>query len=291
MLERDIKRILEKKKDAVLLIFTDLDATLLDDKTYSFEPAKEALNLAEYRGIDIIFSTSKTKAEIDIYCKNTENKNPFIVENGGALFIPVDFFDKKNICEPLPSNDQYLIKTFGLPYKKILRELNHIKANSKIKIKGFSDMSEEEISKITGLSFQECKLAKAREYSEPFMTINKISSREINELLTLVQSRGLNIISGGRFYHLVGSSNKGTAVRYLVDIYKKQNEPEIITLALGDSKNDIPLLSSCDIKVAVQRPGGNYNPDLINATKPYLAKGIGPIGWNESVKKIIGMMN
>ena len=94
MLDNDIKDLIKKRKDAKLIIFSDLDATLLDHYTYSFIPAEEALKLASVKGIDIIFTTSKTRVEIDIYRKKLGNKNPFIAENGGALFIPERSFDE-----------------------------------------------------------------------------------------------------------------------------------------------------------------------------------------------------
>jgi len=75
-----------------LVIFTDLDGTLLGRETYSFEPAQPALQLIKHKGIPLILSSSKTRAEIELYRKKLENDHPFISENGGAVFIPKDYF-------------------------------------------------------------------------------------------------------------------------------------------------------------------------------------------------------
>src|SRR5574337_76081 len=79
-------------RNAYLLIFTDLDGTLLDHKTYSFDPAQEALNEVEQRGIPLILCTSKTRTEVERLRRALNNHHPFIVENGGAVFIPIDYF-------------------------------------------------------------------------------------------------------------------------------------------------------------------------------------------------------
>ncbi len=50
-----------------LVIFTDLDGTLLDRDTYSFEPALPALRLIRQKDIPLVLSSSKTRAEIEFY--------------------------------------------------------------------------------------------------------------------------------------------------------------------------------------------------------------------------------
>ena len=57
------------------LIFTDLDGTLLDYKTYSYKKASKALSLIKKDKIPLIFCTSKTKAEIEYYGKELNNKH------------------------------------------------------------------------------------------------------------------------------------------------------------------------------------------------------------------------
>ena len=54
---------LQKKKENYL-IFTDLDGTLLDHATYSFNDAKEMLSYLKLNDIPLIIITSKTKHEI-----------------------------------------------------------------------------------------------------------------------------------------------------------------------------------------------------------------------------------
>ncbi|KAF5413010.1 MAG: Glucosyl-3-phosphoglycerate/mannosyl-3- phosphoglycerate phosphatase [Candidatus Methanocomedens sp.] len=75
------------------VIYTDMDGTLIDHDTYSYEAALPALDLIRKRNIPLVFCTSKTRAELEVYCKELEIYHPLISENGGAIFIPEDYFD------------------------------------------------------------------------------------------------------------------------------------------------------------------------------------------------------
>lgn len=63
-------------------VFTDLDGTLLDHETYSWEAARPALERLELSGIPWILVTSKTRAEVELWRKQLGNRHPFIIENG-----------------------------------------------------------------------------------------------------------------------------------------------------------------------------------------------------------------
>ena len=52
---------------AKIIVFTDLDSTLLHPKTYSFDAAMPALKLIKEKDIPLILCSSKTRAEIEVY--------------------------------------------------------------------------------------------------------------------------------------------------------------------------------------------------------------------------------
>jgi predicted mannosyl-3-phosphoglycerate phosphatase (HAD superfamily) len=74
------------------IIDTDLDGTFLDEEDYSFRESLPALRAAEERGIPVVFCSSKTRAEIEHLRKAAKVTDPFIVENGGAIFVPEGYF-------------------------------------------------------------------------------------------------------------------------------------------------------------------------------------------------------
>ena len=76
----------------MIIIFTDLDGTLLDKK-YSYESALPALALIESHKIPLVLCSSKTRSEIEFYRTKLNNDHPFICENGGGIFIPIGYLE------------------------------------------------------------------------------------------------------------------------------------------------------------------------------------------------------
>ena len=70
-----------------LIVYTDLDGSLLDGTTYSYEPATPALAALREQGIPLVLVSSKTRAEMEPLRQRLDHRDPFIVENGGAVAV------------------------------------------------------------------------------------------------------------------------------------------------------------------------------------------------------------
>ena len=109
--------------------------------------------------------------------------------------------------------------------------------------------------------------------------------QEIDSVLQAIAATGLNYASGGRFYDVMGPNDKGMATRILIDLFRKKFG-QIKTVAIGDSPNDMPMLSAVEIPVLVQQPGGTWEEmDLPNL---YRVKGVGPEGWAKAIRETGG---
>ena len=262
------------KLDKTYIIFTDLDGTLLDSDTYSFKAAEKAIEKIKKREIPLIICTSKTREEIEKHRKKLFNTHPFISENGGGIFIPKGYHDFN--IDATTVDKRYLIIQLGVKYSKLRAIIKKIRETG-ISIKGFGDMSIEEIKKETGLSITRAASAKKREFDEAFM-IKEKDKRKVSEIIT---RHKFKMTQGGRFYHITGNSDKGKAVKMLTSFYKRKYK-NIITIGLGDTKNDYSMLDCVDIPILVQKKDGTYSSD--NYKK---ADGIGPVGWNKAVLEVI----
>jgi mannosyl-3-phosphoglycerate phosphatase family protein len=266
------------------IIFTDLDGTLLDHETYSFSAAMPALELLREECIPLVFCSSKTRAEIEIWRKRLENRHPFICENGGGIFIPISYFaedDIRAVWQKIKKVDGYHVLVLGTPYPLLRETLKDLRLNG-FDVKGFGDMSTKEVAETTGLRREEAELAKEREFDEPF--IFQGDQREIETLLDSIREEGLRC-SQGRFYHLMGENDKGKAVEMLKGLYQRKLG-DITTIALVDSPVDFPMLEKVDYPILVRNYKGEHDrrislPNLIKA------EGIGPEGWNRAVLSLI----
>jgi mannosyl-3-phosphoglycerate phosphatase len=262
------------------VIFTDLDGTLLELETYSYAKALPSINYLRKQGIPIVFCSAKTRAEQEVYRKELQIGDPFIVENGGAVFVSQGYFPFD--FEYHKVKDDYQVIELGIPYQQIRRVLSQVRDDTEVNFRGFGDMSAEEVASLTSLDLEAAERAKAREYDE---TLNlEGAPDEINRVLNAIKKIGLNYTSGGRYYDVTGPNDKGKATRILIDLFSRKSG-QIKTIAIGDSPNDLPMLSAVDIPVLVQKPGGTW--EEIDIPRLHKVKGIGPEGWARAVEEII----
>jgi mannosyl-3-phosphoglycerate phosphatase len=279
-----------------ILIFTDLDGTLIDHDTYDFKEAQPALDQLRSRSIPVIICSSKTRAEIEVYRRRMGLRDPFIVENGGAVFIPSGVLDLSPPPSPPPSRGRvwegvdfvekgpYRVVELGVPYADLCTIWKKIKKKN-FRMKGFSEMTIDEIAACTGLPLEEASSAARREYSEPFMFSG--TSAQFRLLESLLQEKGLRITRGGRFYHMIGQNDKGTAVQILRRIYANTYpDKRIWTAGLGDSANDIPMLEHVDMPIVIRKKTGEWE-HIQGIEHIIYSDKAGPRGWAEMIHTIL----
>jgi len=260
------------------IIFTDLDGTLLDQDTYSFESAEPALRQIRLERIPLVFSSSKTRTEIELYRKKLENDHPFISENGGAVFVPKHYFSF-----PFPYDrelEEYFVLELGTFYLQIIEVLKLIKKETGISIRGFSDLTEEELASLCGLSLEEAAFAKKREYDEPF--IIEDGEDEVEIVKRKIEERGMNYVWGGKFHHILGKNDKGKAVEILKELYENEFF-SVLTIGIGDSLNDLPMLLVVDHPIFI-KGGGSFSLGALSTIQGLtIAEGAGPQAWNKAI--------
>lgn len=262
------------------IIFTDLDGTLLEHMTYSFEAASPALDLVRERGVPLVLCSSKTRVEIENYRERLGNTDPFITENGGGIFIPGGYFPFDAGGEEF---EGYSVIVLGTPYPEIRKAFGEIRSSLGINVRGFGEMTPEDIAELSGLSIEEAALAQVRDFGEPFIFEEGETRKE--EFLAAIEKKGLHW-TRGRFHHILGDNDKGRAVGILSGLFRRRFGP-LRTIGLGDGLNDLPMLRAVDVPVLVRKPEGGYEPEidvpgLVRTSKP------GPAGWREAVEELLG---
>jgi mannosyl-3-phosphoglycerate phosphatase len=143
------------------IVFTDLDGTLLDHDTYSWEPARPALEYLKNQRVPCILVTSKTRAETEMWRRLLGNDHPFIVENGGAAFIPRGYFPATVAGAGV--TDGYEVVGRGKTYEELVSALDAAARASHCRLAAFHDMTVDEIAAATNLPREQAALAKQRE--------------------------------------------------------------------------------------------------------------------------------
>ena len=278
------------------LVFTDLDGTLLDHHTYSWKEALPALEHCRKNGVPVVLVSSKTRAEMEVLHGELKLSAPFVSENGGGVFFPKKTFKVApagaftSETQGRNGKEDLWQWSLGTPYAHLIQALDEMRKSLGWSIKGFSKMDAAEISRLTGLDEKSASLAAMREFDEPFIFEGKTPD-DLEPLYHLAAERGLMIVSGGRFHHLLGNNHKGQAMAKIESWYNSQCEcngedNHIPTIALGDSPNDFPMLLRADFPVMILSER-NFPELKKKIPKLKTTRYPGPKGWNVAILDIL----
>jgi mannosyl-3-phosphoglycerate phosphatase len=267
-----------------LVVFTDLDGCLLDERTYSSAPAGEALERLRARRIPVVPCSSKTREEIDAIAADLDLHGPFVAENGGVVVIPVDHLP----FEPPGATrvGDRLVLTFGVSRDRLVRSLAELAAETGVRVVGFAGLSADEVARLTGLDPAAAVRAERRECDEPFLILDG-SPTGRQALGRAAAARGLRVTAGGRFLHLTGDIDKGQAVERLV-AWNRRAGRRISSVGLGDAANDLPVLRVMDRPIVIPRADGTADASLVDALpRAECAPCPGPAGWNAAILAVL----
>lgn len=245
-----------------LMVFSDLDGTLIDHNTYDYAPAIPAIAAINRLSAGLVLASSKTAPEISSLRHDIGTEAwPAIVENGAGVLPP--------FVTECPDADQY---------GAVRAALAAVPAELRALFCGFGDVSVAQVVQMTGLSPDAAVLAQQRSFSEPGTWSG--TSDQKDAFLGALAAEGVIAQQGGRFLTLSLGHNKVDQMRAIIDRYKPR-----YTVALGDAPNDIAMLEYADIGIVIANPARPPLPML----KTEDAGGImrttmaGPAGWNAAM--------
>jgi len=260
-------------ENSSLWVVSDVDGTLMDH-SYDLTPAKETIKTLQKLSIPVILCTSKTAAEVKVIRKELNLSDPYIVENGAAIY-----------GESLKKVNGKII--LGEKYETLEEILNFISKEIDFKLIPLNNLTDEEATQLTGLKGNSLNLMRDRHWSMPFLNPPGSLEEKIN---FCCEKFKVAIFKGNRMSHLLSkNSNKGKAINALK---KYSNIKNIQIIGLGDSPNDLPLLLNSDIKIVIPGIDGP-NLNLVDQLKDLeftLASEPNGYGWKSEINKLINKL-
>jgi len=263
---------------ACLLVFSDLDGTLLDHNTYAVDAALPRVRELERRGIPLLLCSSKTRVEIESLRVALDNRHPFIIENGAAICIPRGYF-----ATPEPDTVErggYTVHELSARRQRWLGILRTLQTDFEGEFLSFSAAGTDGIMDMTGLDAAAARAANEREYSEPVRWLGSGERREA--FIARLRALGATALQGGRFLSVSGPCDKGVALRWLRAAYGRRAAGAVHDLAAGDSANDCAMLEAAETALWVRSPAHDF-PALQRSRGILYSKETGPAGWSEGV--------
>ncbi len=272
-------------KRITLLIFTDIDGTLISNDTF-FEGKniKIAETLREYNHM-LIYNSSKTFAEIIHMQKKFKTSFPFICETGGGIYHK-NLFNEASDKLREGYSIMYESKKIEM-FKEIIRE--EVEKNFKNDLDIFEDLCLDEKSQLSGLKGNDLHLASKRDFS--ILISWKSDDIRYSKFKSVLHGHGLKLIKGGRFCHICTSHDKGQAITFFLDqIKSSEMYNKIITIGIGDSTNDLEMLNNVDYACVVKSKNNRGLMEKIDNNKVLLSTNHAPEGWAECIHNIFSQI-
>ncbi len=204
---------------------------------------REALAALAADGFPVVLCSGRTRAEIGLIQQQLGISDPFVCENGAAVFVPTGYF-------PFGIDDGrgvvgYDVVEFGEPHADVLRKLRDVAGRLGIRLLGFSDMSVGEVAADRKMTLLHARLAKFREYEELF----RLETRDpavAGRLAKALRTVGLSVAPvGGEFSRVSTSLDLGPGVRLLRQLYRRA-DPPVSSVGFGVSAEHLPMLAQVD---------------------------------------------
>lgn len=254
-----------------LIVFTDLDGTLLDHDSYDWQAAVPALSQLAKRNIPVTLVSSKTFAELADYRRALGLTTPVVAENGAAIHPGDDGFPG----ETLPGA--------RVTRAELQRAYREVREQGDYRCKAFFELGIDGIMRETGLDEAQAERANQRQASEPVRWYDSDSNAA--RFQGDIENRGYRCVRGGRFMHVMGDTGKEKAVQFLIDRYRRR-WPEVVSVSLGDGPNDIGMLETTDIAVVI--PGRHTHDMTLSSQNRILRPDeAGPAGWNSAMLELL----
>jgi mannosyl-3-phosphoglycerate phosphatase len=262
-----------------MMVVSDLDGSLLDHYSYSFEHALEEVQQLERAGIPLVLASSKTREEILQLRLELHNHHPFIVENGAAVFVPVRYFP--NQPDQTVRRGDYWVYEMTLSREHWLEQIAELEHQFPGDFDSFSSAGVDGIMAMTGLSEAQASAANQREYSEPVRWLGQPDAEHL--FIKRLEAADASVQRGGRFLSVSGACDKGQALIWLRTCYQEANLTGAIEdLAIGDSANDCAMLEAATTALLVRSPVHDF-PSLTKTQGVMRSSNFGPAGWAEGV--------
>lgn len=173
--------------EETLLVFTDLDGTLLDFHTLDWQPAAPWLAKLRDKQIPVILCSSKTTAGMqDMQQELGLGGLPYIAENGAVIQPDVRWENAARFISAKKHDD-------------IWQFLAQVRQDLHLKFTTFDDVDDRVVAEWTGLSRPRSVLARKHEASVTL--IWRDSDEQMKRFAAELARQGLKMVQGARLAH------------------------------------------------------------------------------------------
>lgn len=248
-------------KPVPLVVFADLDHSLLDDRRCALLDRAPLAQVID-RDIPIVLCSKRTRPEVERIRRILGLRDPFICEDGAVLYVPHGY---KGFSVPHGRvTAGYIAVDFGRPYGDIVDTLHRAAQRYRAEIIGFADVSVERLSIELRVPILHAQLAKLREFSEPFRFVDHTASGAARMLASL-RDQGIGYAYHGTYIHAGPPVPYEAAAGLLARLFSAAH-PDALIVVFGDNLRDGRLLELADIPLLIAN--GKDDPTAMRRFAP-----------------------
>jgi predicted mannosyl-3-phosphoglycerate phosphatase (HAD superfamily) len=197
----------------------------------------------DHAGIPAVWTTSRSRAQMDDPIRKLGHQHPFIAEGGSGVYLPEGYFHLRPaktvrlgrftcipIAEPQPAASQ---------------ALESLAEETGVPVVPLRSLSPRELAQNLGLPEREAELARQRDFDELFFFAGATES-DITRFHAEARDRKLAMRQRGVLWSLSVGANLAQCIRELSKLYDRalRSHPTILGIATPEESGE--LLPSCD---------------------------------------------
>ncbi|HYI13332.1 MAG TPA: hypothetical protein VEK57_30070 [Thermoanaerobaculia bacterium] len=246
-------------------VFTAVDGTLLDFRTFDAGASRPAMQRLHAAGIPVIPVSVMSLEELAPIAADLGMQHAMIFEAGGAI--------------ARWKEGRWEVEPCGPSARTFLDVITDIEDRSGASILVYSAMEESAAARVSGRSGEMLRASTHRDFSEPFV----IESGDLESIARAAAEIGFSVRRGRRFFHLCRACDEGEAFTRLRDELQCD-----LAIGLGGSLVDAEFLTRADVPIIVPGPDGIPDPELL-AKLPgaRVAPAPGPDGWAAAIDEVL----
>ena len=193
--------------------------------------------------IPCIWISSRSRLQLDDPRRRAGHVEPFIAEDGCAVYLPEDYFHLK------PAKTVRLGRFTCIPVAKAQPAsqdaLEALSEASGVPVVPLRSLSPRELAQNIGLPNQEAELARQRDFDELFF-IAGATEEGLARFQSIAQEQKLSLREHGVFWSLAVGADMRRCIRELADLFDRSLHGHANRFAIAPSAESANIFPACD---------------------------------------------
>ena len=206
----------------------------------------------EHAAIPIVWTTSRSRAQMDEPLRKLGHRHPFIAENGCGAYIPEGYYNLK--AEKTVRFGRFTCIPIAEVQPAASEALEALSEESRVPVVPLRSLSPRELAQNLNLPEREAELARQRDFDEPFFFAGA-SDEDIARFRAEANQRKMVLHQRGVLWSASLGGSVAQATRELSKLYQRIWRFRPSSVAIATSEESKELFPAADRRITLTRQG------------------------------------